>query len=61
MGMKHIRDTSELERGLTTMNTQIEDCIKKGTVTVQQLDRKTKNMVAAQQSQFFMSKYEQSK
>ena len=43
------------------MNEQIDDCIKKGTVTVEQLQRKTNNMFARQQSQFFMSKYEQSK
>ena len=30
-------------------------------MTLKQLERNTKNMVAAQQSQFFMSKYEKSK
>jgi protease II len=34
LGIKHIRHTSEIERNLTMMNEQINDCIDKGQVTL---------------------------
>lgn len=42
---------------MTNMNEHINDAIKKGHISVKQLERNTKNMNAAQQSQFYMSKY----
>lgn len=43
---------------MTNMNDHINDAIKKGHISVKQLERNTKNMNAAQQSQFYMSKYQ---
>jgi septal ring factor EnvC (AmiA/AmiB activator) len=61
LGQKHIRNTGQLERHLTVMNEQIQSCIDSGAVTLKQLERNTRNMQAKQASQFFKSKYEQSR
>ena len=58
LGDKHMQGTHQLERGLTLMNDTINNTINKGIISVQQLERNTKNMVARQASQFYMSKYE---
>ena len=47
LGVKHDRNTDQLERGLANMNEQINENIKKGYVSVKQLERNTKNMVAS--------------
>ena len=56
-----MQHTGQLERGLSKMNHSINYTIEYGIMSVQQLERNTKNMVASQQSRFYQSKYEQSK
>ena len=57
LGIKHDRNTQQLERNLSNMNEHINDAINKGHISIKQLERNTNNMAAAQQSQFYMSKY----
>ena len=58
LGLKHDRGTEALERNLNGMNDCINEAVRKGHVSVKQLERNTKNMIAAQDSKFFMSKYQ---
>ena len=60
-GQKHISMTNELERNLTQMNDTIKMSMQAGIKVVTKLERNSKNMVAAQQSQFYSSKYQASK
>ena len=57
LGIKHDRNTKALQRNLNGMNECINDAVIKGHVSIKQLEKNTKNMIAAQNSQFFMSKY----
>ena len=50
LGIKHDRNTSQLERNLTGMNECINEAVQKGHVSIKQLERNTKNMIAAQNS-----------
>jgi hypothetical protein len=58
---KHTRRRNELDEGLSLMNNQLDQMVEKGYISVKQLERNTRNMVARSASQFYMSKYEQSK
>ena len=58
---KHNNQTEALERGLSTMNEQINDLVTKGYISVKQMERNSKNLIARSASQFFMSKYTASK
>ena len=57
LGIKHIKHTGHLEHGLSLMNEQVNGTAKDALKNIKKLERNTKNMVAAQNSQFLNSKY----
>lgn len=61
LNTKHEIARGELDHGLLLMNDQLDEMVDKGYVSVKQLERNTRNLVAASESKFYMSKYTASK